>query len=124
MTEAFDYTRARATADRLLTRFGQSATLRQTSTTGGDPWDPGSGTTTTTDTTVTVAIIDWTNNQIDGTLILAQDRHVYLSAEGLGVTPALTDQLIVGGVTYTLVEPLKQINPGGTVVVYDMNARA
>lgn len=120
----FNYAGSRKTADRLITKFGQSATLRQTSTTGGDPWDPGSGTTTTTETTVIVAIVDWANNQIDGTLIRSTDRHVLMSAQGLGVTPALGDQLIVGGETLSLVEPLKQINPGGTVVVYDMNARA
>ena len=120
----FDYAKTRGTADRLLTKFGRSATLRQTSVAGGDPWDPGSGTPTTTDTAVTVAVIDWANNQIDGTLIRATDRHVLMSSEGLGVTPQLNDQLIVGGETLTLVEPLKQINPGGTVVVYDMNARA
>lgn len=121
---SFDYADMRATADELLVEYGQSAALRQTSTTGGDPWDPGSGTTTTTDTTVTVAVIDWANNEIDGTLIRSTDRHVLMSAQGLDVTPALGDQLIVGSETLSLVKPLKQINPGGTVVVYDMNARA
>jgi hypothetical protein len=29
----------------------------------------------------------------------------------------------VGGVTYTLVEPLKEVNPAGTVVLFDVNLR-
>jgi hypothetical protein len=123
MIAAFDYQRARQTADRLLTKFGQSATLRQTSTTGGVPWDPGSGTTTTTDTTVTLAVTDYTVAEIDGTLIQAGDRRAYISAEGTVAAPALTDTLIVGGINYSVVA-VKPLNPGGTVVMWEVQARA
>ena len=122
MTEAFDYTRARATADRLLTRFGQSATLRQTSTTGGDPWDPSSGTTTTMDTTITAAVLEYANGEVDGTLIQASDRKVYVSAEGVAVNPAPADVLIIGFDVLSIVN-VKPLSPAGTVVFWEVQAR-
>lgn len=118
----FDYARARATADRLLTKFGRTATLRQTSTSGGDPWDPGSGTTTTTDTTVTAAVLEYANSEIDGTIILASDRKVYVSAEGIAVTPVPADVLIVGPDTLSIVN-VKPLNPAGTVVMWELQVR-
>jgi len=119
----FDYARARATAARLLSRFGQAATLRQTSTTEGDPWDPGSGTTTTTDTTVTAAVLEYANSEVDGTLILASDRKVYVSAEGIAVTPTPADVLIVGSDQLSIVN-VKPLSPAGTVVMWECQCRA
>ncbi len=119
----FDYTRAVATAQRLLTKFGQSATLRQTSTIGGDPWDPGSGTTTTTDTTITAAVLDYANGEIDGTLILASDRKVYVAASDLAVTPAPADVLIIGSDQLSVVN-VKPLSPAGTTVYWEVQCRA
>lgn len=119
----FDYARARQTADRLLTRFGQSATLRQTTVSGGDGWDPGSGDTVVTDTTITVAVLEYEVGQIDGTVIQNGDRRVFVSAQGVGVTPAPADVLIVGSDQLRIVN-VKPLSPASTVVMWECQCRA
>ena len=119
---AFDYTRARATAERLLARFGQAGSIRRTTTTGGDAWNPGSGTTTTTGYDCTVALLDYKDMEIDGTRVVQGDRKAYISTSGLSITPSNGDQLRVGSVDHAIVD-IKQINPAGTVVVYMAQVR-
>lgn len=115
---AFDYSRARATATRLLKRFGQAATLRQVTGTGGDPWEP---TTTTTDVTVTVAVLDYRAEEVDGTVIKRSDRRVYMAADG-STAPATDDALVIAGKTFRLVS-VEPLTPAGTAVYFELQAR-
>lgn len=114
----FDYARARATTTRLLERFGQAATLRQVTGTGGDPWEP---TTTTTDVTVTVAILDYSAEEVDGTVIRKSDRRVYMVADGSTV-PAPDDALVIAGKTFQVVS-VEPLDPAGTAVYFELQAR-
>lgn len=120
---AFDYTRARATADRLLTRFGRTATLRQTTVSGGDGWDPGSGTETVVDTSIICAVTDYAVAEVDGTLIQATDRRVFVSAQGVSVTPVPADVLIIGSGQLSIVN-VRPLSPAGTTVLWEVQARA
>lgn len=113
---SFDYARAAITASRLIAKFGQSATLRQTANTG-TAYSP---TRANTDATVTVAFVEYGDRHIDGTLIKQGDRIAYLAA---GTIPDIDDKLIVNGVTYSVVN-VKQLNPAGTVVYYELQVRA
>ena len=117
---SFDYSKSVATAQRLIARFGQTATLTQTVNTG-TAYNP---TQTDTNHTIKAVTIDWSNNEIDGTLIKATDRKIIISTDGLTVTPAIGDKITVGSDVLRLVEPFKHLNPGGTVVLYETNARA
>jgi len=121
------YTRLQATANRLLKGKGQSLTL--TKITAGT-YNPATGGFTgagTSTQTAYGAIFDYGTKQIDGTLIKAGDKQLLLSAfktDGTALTaPVLGDTVTIGGVTYTLVEPLKEVNPAGTVVLFDVNLR-
>jgi hypothetical protein len=116
---AFDYSRSVATATRLLARFGTAATIRRTTNTG-EAWNP---TQSTTDYACTLVVTNYTVTQINGTLIQANDRRVFVSTDGLTITPTPADVLIVGGVTLAVINvmPLK---PDGTVVMYEIQARA
>jgi hypothetical protein len=84
------------------------------------------GTTTSTQTAYG-AIFDYGAKQIDGTLIKAGDKQVLISAfksDGSALTaPVLGDTVTIGGVTYTLVEPLKTVGPAGITVIYEANIR-
>ena len=122
------YTRLQATANRLLKGKGQSLTL--TKITAG-PYNPATGGFTGAGTSTQTAygtILDYETKQIDGTLIKAGDKQLLLSAfktDGAALTaPVLGDTVSIGGVTYTLVEPLKEVNPAGTTVMYECNLRA
>ena len=116
----FDYTRSKASADRLITRFGQSATLRRPSTTGAaynpTPGDPDNH-------PVTVVTLDYSTSEIDGTRILATDRRVLMAKRSLAIEPTSSDKLVIGGVSYSIIPPVKPLSPGGVVVLYELQAR-
>jgi hypothetical protein len=113
---SFAYARAAITASRLITRFGQAATLRQTAN-SGTAYNP---TRANTDAAVTVAMVEYGDRHIDGTLIKQGDRIAYLA---VGTVPDVDHKLIVGGTTYSVVN-VKQLNPAGTVVYYELQVRA
>jgi hypothetical protein len=115
---AFDYTRTRATAERLIARFGQTGALRRT-VGDADPFNP---VQTTTDYSCTFAVLDYAKKDVDGTLIKQTDQMVYLSTSGLSVTPETTDRLVVGGAVLTVVN-VKPLSPAGTVVYYELQVR-
>ena len=121
------YARLQSTADKMLKGKGQSITL--TKITAGT-YNPATGGFTgagTSTQTAYGAIFDYGTKQIDGTLIKAGDKQLLLSAfktDGSALTaPVLGDTVSIGGVVYTLVEPLKEVNPAGTVVMYEVNLR-
>ncbi len=123
---AFDFTKPQATANRLLTRFGQAVTL--TKTVQGS-YDPTTGliTNTTTTQTGTGAVMEYNNRNVDGTLIKQGDRQLllspFLASGGSLVAPAVGDTVTIGGTVYTVTQ-VKQVNPAGTCVMYDANLRA
>ena len=118
------YDRMQKTSDRLLVSKGQSVVLKHTVV---GEYVPGSGVETSTTTQYgTGAVTEWENQAIDGTIIRQGDRRLLLSAlntAGAALTaPAIEDTATVGGVTYTITQ-VKQTNPAGTVVLYDLNLR-
>lgn len=118
----FNYAASRATADRLLTNFGQSVSVRRTSS-SGTVYDP---TLVTADYATTAAILDYTSRQIDGENILVTDRRALIAAgplTTLGITSiAPPDALVVGGVAVPVVRVVP-LAPSGTVVMYDCQIR-
>lgn len=119
----FDYTKTRDTAERLLTRFGAAGVIRRITVTGGDPWNPGSGTPTTVNHAATMVVTDYAAREIDGTVILATDRKVLVSTSGLSITPATSDLVVLDGQTLAIVS-VKPLKPAGTVVMYELQCRA
>jgi len=118
------YEKMQKTSDRLLISKGQAVVLKHTVV---GEYVPGSGVETTVSTQYgTGAVVDWENQAIDGTIIRQGDRRLLLSAlntAGAALTaPAIEDTATVGGVTYTITQ-VKQTNPAGTVVLYDLNLR-
>ena len=117
---AFDYARSKATAARLLARFGQAATLRRPST-GGTAYNPTQG--SPADYPVTIVVTDYETREVDGTRILSTDKKVLLAKGSLSVEPATSDLLIeASGAVYKIVN-VQPLNPGGTVVMYTIQAR-
>ena len=122
------YTRLQNTAQKLLKGKGQTLTL--TKVTAGT-YNPATGAMTGASTSTQAAygaVFDYGAKQIDGTLIKAGDKQLLLSAfktDGTALTaPVLGDTVSIGGVVYTLVEPLKTVGPAGITVIYEANLRA
>ena len=116
---AFDYARAQATAARLIANFGQTASLIQRTATGPS-YDP---TIVETSHNCTLVVLDYEQSKIDGTLIKATDRRVFLSTEGLTVSPDTQDKLTIGGTVYSIVA-IMPLSPAGTVVLWEIQARS
>jgi len=118
---SFDYAGSQSTADRLIRKFGQSATLNHKATTPAtNPWD--NPTTTTTAYTVQIVVDTYKEFSIDGTTVLAGDRKILLSALALSVTPAVEDTLTIGSDAWSVIN-VKPLAPGATVVLYEIQAR-
>jgi len=104
------------------TDAGFAAVLSQTTVTGADPWDPGSGTTTTVNTNVTIVVSEYAVSEIDGTTIQAGDRKVLMTAIA-GVEPKPSDVLTISGKAYTVINAMP-LAPAGVAVMYEVQARA
>ena len=116
----FDYSNTAKTADRLLTRFGSAATLSRNSP---GTYDPATGIAmpNSSGSTVTVAVIDYDQKFIDGTLIRQGDKEGYMSALGVSV-PLAGDVLTWAGV-YCSVIACKSLSPSGLDVLYTLQLR-
>ena len=115
---SFDYTRSRATAERLLAKYGQAAIITRT-TSVGDDWNPR---LKPANHPCTIVVTDFKNREIDGTLVQAGDKKVIVSTSGLTIEPATGDKIAVGGFDHSIVS-VKPINPGGLVIIYQLQCR-
>lgn len=68
-------------------------------------------------------MLDYTSMEVDGTLILATDKKVYLSTEGTTITPKPSHSISINDVIHGI-ERVKELNPGGTVVFWELQVRA
>lgn len=115
----FNYARPRATAERLIRRFGQPGTLRRAGAPGGDPWNPTPG--ADADYPCRLVETDYDARDVDGSLVLMTDKRV-LVAPGLEVEPQNGDRLLYGGKTMQVVSA-KRTRPGETTLMYEIQAR-
>lgn len=118
----FDYAKAAATALRLLEQFGQTVT-RNASTAG--TYDPATGASVVTDTSSsrTGVLLDYSGKgemYANGNLVIQGDKKLLLDGSG---TAEMTDSYVIGSTEYSVVS-IKELNPGGTVVMFEIHARA
>jgi hypothetical protein len=113
------YSGLQATALDLLTRYGAARTF--TRTTEG-AYDPATGTASTTETTFSLrcAVMGYSDQEIDGSRILASDRKI-LAAVG-DTEPAVGDTVSLDGAE-ARIQGVMPINPAGTVVYFELHAR-
>lgn len=119
---SFDYSKSQATALRLITKFGTTATIIRAGTPTGPDYNPTPG--TPVEYACTVVYDQWRADQIDGTLIQQGDLKILVAASGLAIDPTPADTFKDGdGKEYAIINvmPLK---PGGVVVMHEMNVRA
>lgn len=112
------YPKLQQTAARLIAKFGQAGAIRRT-TTSGPAYDPE---TVTTDHPCQLAVMQYTDDKIDGTLIMRGDKLVYLSTAGLSVEPSTADKVLIGGEEHAIVN-VKPLSPAGLVVFWEVQAR-
>lgn len=109
----FNYTRAQATADRLIRKFGSvGAVLRHSASYAA--------------VDVPLVTLDYRVDQIDGTRIRSTDKLIYVSLKGQSFEIDENDRIRdAQGTTYEIVPPVRPLNPAGTTTVYvEVQARA
>lgn len=122
----FNYGRMQATAERLIDRFGQSATLRRAGATTGDGWNPTPG--APTDTTLRVLDFNERVRDRDGTLI-GETRRTLTVSTSAGVVPTKKDTIAVGiaagdvvsGTVFEAIIEVRPLSPAGVDLLYEID---
>ncbi len=119
------YDEMAVTALELITEFGQPVTLRDTVK---GSYNPATGTNspdTTTERTAQGILLDFTGQEFQtNSLIKVGDKKLKIAASGMAAPPTLLSKVIVQGKTWSVVPPLKEINPAGTPLLYEMQVRS
>ena len=118
------YTRAAASALRLLTKYGKTVQLRSV-TTGDYDTDTSSVATTSVDRNRKAALFDVERINYgiglrNGLQIQEGDRQCYMDASGVAPTPE--DKIVDGTLVYNILE-IKELNPAGTPVMFTLLIR-
>ncbi|PSH68617.1 hypothetical protein CU102_12720 [Phyllobacterium brassicacearum] len=119
--QSFNYPRAQASALRLIDNFGQAGSIVRDVPGSGPEWDPGEPVPTAYP--CTLAVLNFDNKDIDGTLIKASDKKVYIASKGLTIVPETTDRLTIGDISHTIIRVMP-LNPAGVNVYFEVQARA
>lgn len=107
--------RAIATAEKLLTKFGESGSLRHVTGTAYDP-STGSNVETAQTYAVKVYIAPVTSEDMEDSTVLRTDNRFILSVYGV-VQPSVNDTITIDSVIYNVQSSLK-IKVSGQSVLY------
>ncbi|MFW9088185.1 hypothetical protein ACOI7N_27065 [Pseudomonas sp. P2758] len=109
----------------MITEFGQPVIIRET--TVGE-YDPDAGTAppdTTKEQTAQGILLDFTGQEFQNNSLIKQgDKKLKIAAQGLEWVPDLLNKVIIQGRTWSIVPPLKEINPAGTPILYELQVRS
>lgn len=115
---AEDWAAVAADVAAALAEVGFAATLQRPSTGPATPWDAAP---VVAGATVAVTIMQdrYALGLIDGALIRADDRRILMSSS---VAPTVADKLAIGSETLAIIN-VTPTAPGGTAVLYEVQAR-
>ncbi|WP_212625074.1 hypothetical protein [Pseudomonas sp. PP3] len=109
----------------MITEFGQSVTIRKLEPGEYDPETGSAGPDTITDQTAQGILLDFTGQEFQNNSLIKQgDKKLKIAAQGLEWAPDLLNKIIVQGRTWSIVPPLKEINPAGTPILYELQVRS
>ena len=109
----------------LITEFGQQVTIRDTVKGTYDPATGKTGPDTFTDRTAQGILLDFTGQEFQtNTLIKVGDKKLKIAAKGLTAPPTLLSKVLVQGRTWSIIPPMKEINPAGTPLLYELQVRS
>ena len=118
------YARQRASAQRLIGKFGQDMVL--TLKAAGSGYDASTSTVVSgapTVVTVRGVAFDCTEREIDGTTILQGDKNVTLPAVAGLPTPNVGDSIAIQGVAFRI-EFSSPLSPSGAPILHQLRVRA
>ena len=109
----------------MITEFGQPVIIRATTVGEYDP-DAGSAPPDTViEQTAQGILLDFTGQEFQNNSLIKQgDKKLKIAAKGLSWAPDLLNKVVVQGRTWSIVPPLKEINPAGTPILYELQVRS
>ncbi|MBC3375795.1 hypothetical protein HU762_17735 [Pseudomonas sp. SWRI92] len=123
MSEFYD--RMAATALRLIAQYGQPVIIRDIKV---GEYDPDTGTVppdTIIEQTAQGILLDFTGQEFQNNSLIQQgDKKLKVAAKGLQWKPSLLNKVVVQGRTWSIIPPLKEINPAGTPILYELQVRS
>lgn len=113
------YAEKRATADRLLTKFGRAVTLTDDEGTGSVDPTTGEWSAGATSSYAGTAVVFPAKEVRRVGLTEGSEYIAFLSAEALGAVPRTGWTLLVGAATFQILE-VESLSPAGTDVMYTL----
>ncbi|MBK5400499.1 hypothetical protein JFU47_27905 [Pseudomonas sp. TH39(2020)] len=109
----------------MITEFGQPVIIRAITVGEYDPDTGTAGPGTVVEQTAQGILLDFTGQEFQTNSLIKQgDKKLKITAQGLAWVPGLLNKVIVQGRTWSIVPPLKEINPAGTPILYELQVRS
>ena len=109
----------------MITEFGQPVLIRDIKPGEYDPDTGTAGDETVTEQAALGILLDFTGQEFQSnSLIKVGDKKLKVAAQGLVWAPGLLNKVIIQGRTWSIVPPLKEINPAGTPILYELQVRS
>ncbi|WP_434575064.1 hypothetical protein J3P88_10350 [Pseudomonas sp. Z3-6] len=109
----------------MITEFGQPVTISRTEP---GEYDPDQGVEVpgaTIEQTAQGILLDFTGQEFQTNSLIRQgDKKLKIAAQGLAWVPGLLDKVVAKNRTWSIVPPLKEINPAGTPILYELQVRS
>jgi hypothetical protein len=109
----------------MITEFGQPAIITKTEPGEYDPETGGDTRGATIEQTAQGILLDFTGQEFQNNSLIKQgDKKLKLAAQGLEWVPDMLNKVIIQGHTWSIVPPLKEVNPAGTPILYEFQVRS
>lgn len=109
----------------MITEFGQPVTISKTEPGEYDPDIGGEAPSVTVEQIAQGILLDFTGLEFQNNSLIRQgDKKLKIAAQGLAWVPGLLDKVIAQGRIWSIVPPLKEVNPAGTPILYELQVRS
>ncbi|MBS4090673.1 hypothetical protein [Pseudomonas rustica] len=119
------YDRFAEVALRLIAQFGQPVAISKSEPGEYDPETGGESPGATIEQIAQGILLDFTGQEFQNNSLIKQgDKKLKIAAQGLAWVPSLLDKVSVQGRTWSIIPPLKEVNPAGTPILYELQVRS
>lgn len=109
----------------MITEFGQPVTISKTELGEYDPELGGEVPGSTVEQITQGILLDFTGQEFQSNSLIKQgDKKLKIAAQGLQWAPDLLNKIVVQGRVWSIIPPLKEINPAGTPILYELQVRS
>ncbi|VVM54930.1 hypothetical protein PS684_00117 [Pseudomonas fluorescens] len=109
----------------MIAEYGQPVTVSKTVPGEYDPETGGESPGSTIEQAAQGILLDFTGQEFQNNSLIKQgDKKLKIAAQGLEWEPDLLNKVIIQGRTWSIVPPLKEVNPAGTPILYELQVRA